>query len=187
MADVNTSAFESDVMDAEERKRRLNAELASLEADNPAESTAADTNLAVPEEDSLDSFDEDDAEPAKQFDSKERSDVLGRNIRYTRPTGVAVAIFQSDAVSSVVSDVERMAAMGDFCREYIHPEDFQEWRRECLRRGSGPFFYESMASLVDMLVTNQQEDDEKEWKEAQSRVKRRAALKAKQRRENNKK
>lgn len=185
MADVNTSAFESDVMDAEERKRRLNAELAALEADNA--DAAPDTSLAVSDEGSLDSFDEDDAEPVKQFDSEERSDVLGRNIRYARPTGVAVAIFQSDAVSSVVSDVERMAAMGDFCREYIHPEDFQAWRRECLRRGSGPFFYESMASLVDMLVTNQQEDDEKEWKETQSRVKRRAALKAKQRREKNKK
>lgn len=162
MADDKTSAFAADVGG---REAELRAELEALE------SSRGEVAPVEPAGDEVETQGEVLVVP---------SELLGRRIEITRPTSAAIAIFQSDASSEVLTDVEKMGVMSDFVRRFMSPADFREWREMCLSKGNAPFFYESLADILQLLTENAIEESDEEWKAAENRVKRRAALKAKQ-------
>lgn len=167
MADDKTSAFAAD---AGGREAELRAELEALESSRGSAGEVAPVEPAG-----------DEVEVTGELLVVE-SELLGRRIEITRPTSAAIAIFQSDASSEVLTDVEKMGVMSDFVRRFMSAKDFREWRETCLAKGSAPFFYESLADILELLTENAIEESEEDWKAAENRVKRRAALKAKQKR-----
>lgn len=168
MADDKTSAFAAD---AGGREAELRAELEALES---SRGSAGEVTPVEPAE-------VDEVEVSDELLTVE-SELLGRRIEITRPTSAAIAIFQSDASSEVLTDVEKMGVMSDFVRRFMSAKDFREWREQCLAKGSAPFFYESLADILELLTENAIEESEEDWKAAENRVKRRAALKAKEKR-----
>lgn len=173
MSTANESAFEADVTAAEDRAAQLRRELAEIEG-GPVESPDMDPEIV-------------DADGDPIVDTAERVDVhidiLGRTVNLERPYAVDVAMFQANTGSKVLMDAEKLAVMADFVRKYMDADQFDEWTNECYSKRKATFFYESVMQLIEALMEISIEDSEQDWKAAQSRVKRRAALKAKQNRE----
>lgn len=164
MADDKTSAFAADVGG---REAELRAELEALES---SRGEVAPVETAG-----------DEVEVTDELLVVE-SELLGRRIEITRPTSAAVAIFQSDASSEMLTEVERVGVLSDFVRRFMSAKDFREWRGQCLAKRKAEFFYESLQDIIQLLMENAIEESEEEWKAAENRMKRRAALKAKEKR-----
>ena len=184
MSKDNTDAFAADAGDRRPSREELERQL--LEYDRPQEDDSGD-------ETTQDAQGSDVAvnEPEEDDDSYSRplvtvhSEFLGRDIQIIKPTDVAITMFQQDMSSGLLTDEERLGVFGDFCREHVVADDFNDWRLS-IRRSAGRnpsngqvIFYQETEKLMELIVAQTEETDQKAMDEAVNRAERRAAMKKK--------
>lgn len=165
-----THATTSDAVDTRPTREELERQLQELD-------TQAEADLAPTTDEDDDAF----TRPTVQVHNK----FLGRDITIIRPTDVDLMMFQNDMGSRSLNDSQRMARNGDFCRDHVDTDDYEEWslavRDRAARdpRRGAVVFYEALQELVEIIADQTEQTDENEMKQATNRAQRRAALRAK--------
>lgn len=179
VATDNTDSFASDVEGRSPSREELERQLKEL--DNP--SSELDVTEAVDAETDWDDDEEEDLDAIEWQDVE--SEFLGRAVRLSAPTDVAVTMFQQDMSSRVASGDDKIVIMGDFARQYMHPEDFYEWRTkiqtEAARNPRHAFgvFKRENEKMLETLIGIASDTDSDYIKEELNRSEKRAALKRK--------
>lgn len=178
MATDNTDTFAAEA--AEERPTRadLERQLAEL-----GDTTDTEDILDADEDLTVDVEDEEDEAPVEWITIE--SDIMPHGIRISKPTDVAVTLFQQDMSSRVATDNDKIVLMGDFSRKYVHPQDFYEWRTRIEKKAArnpreafGVFWHQNEA-IVEALLNSASNTDEEFMQAELNRAEKRAALKKK--------
>lgn len=185
MSKDNTDAFAADAGDRRPSREELERQLLEYDRAQDADSgvetdeATSGTNVAVNEPEEADG--DDYVRPLVTV----RSEFLGRDIQIVKPTDVAITMFQQDMSSGLLTDEERLGVFGDFCREHVVADDFRDWRLS-IRRAAGRaprngqvIFYQETEKLMELIVAQTEETDQKAMDEAVNRAERRAAMKKK--------
>lgn len=112
---------------------------------------------------------------------------LDREITFLRPNEVSFTLFQQDMNSSMLSQAEKLGIAGDYFRGLMDEDDFRAYQakvnEEARRLGpkAAARFFEVLAYMTEFFHDFMVEQDEDAVNQVQSRTKRRAAERAKQR------
>lgn len=185
MSKDNTDAFAADAADRRPTREELERQLLEYDrpqdADSGDETTEGTTGTDVAVNDAQGDDGDDYSRPLVTV----HSDFLGRDIQIVKPTDVALTMFQQDMSSGLLSDEDRLGVFGDFCREHVVADDFKDWRF-AIRRAAGRaprngqvIFYQETEKLMELIVAQTEETDQKAMDEAVNRAERRAAMKRK--------
>lgn len=170
---MDSTNYPADAVDNRPSREELERQLRELDEQTDAE-------LVPSGEEDEDTF----VRPTVKVHNK----FLGREITIVRPTDVDLMLFQNDMGSRSLNDNQRMAKNGDFCRDHVDVDDYDEWERAVRNRAAreprrgAVIFYEALQELVELIADQTEETDESEMRQATNRAERRAALRAKAKR-----